>query len=119
MASRDHTNNEGDDHRMDRRRSKLLRLTGWIAAGMAPVVILALVVSVALVNTHGGHRYLLGLAQRKAGEALGVRGQLQNFTLHPGSLSLDLYGVRVSGAAPYQDPPLLQADHIALGVRVL
>ncbi len=97
----------------------LLRLAAWVAAGAVFVVILVLVVSVALVNTEGGHRYLLGLAQRKAAEALGVRVQLQNFTLHPGSLSLDLYGIRVSGAMPYRDPPLLQADHVGVGVRVI
>ena len=89
------------------------------AAGAAFVVILALTALVTLVNTDGVHRYLLGLAQRKAGEALGVRVHLEDFTLHPGSLSLDLYGVRVSGARPYQDPPLLRADHIGLSVRVI
>jgi translocation and assembly module TamB len=118
MDSGDHTRNTGGRHRKHRRRS-ILRWAAWIAGGTVLVVVIALVASVALVNTNGAHRYLLGLAQRKAGEALGARVELQNFTLHPGLLSLDLYGIRVSGAAPYQDPPLLQADHIALGVRVI
>jgi translocation and assembly module TamB len=109
----------GDSHGKPQRRSMLLRLLAWVAAGAVFAVILVLVASVALVNTDGVHRYLLRLTQRKASEALGVRVQLENFTLHPGSLSLDLYGVRISGASPYQDPPLLQADHIGCSVRVI
>jgi hypothetical protein len=69
----------------------LLRLAAWVAAGVTLVVILGLIAGTALVNTDGVHRYLLGLAQRKATAALVVRVQLQNFTLHPGALSLDLY----------------------------
>jgi translocation and assembly module TamB len=119
MDSRDETSNPAEQHRKHQRRSTLLRVAGWIAGGAMFLVILAVFASVALANTDGVHRYLLGFAQRKAGEALGVRVQLENFTLHPGSLSLDLYGICVSGATPYQDPPLLQADHIGLGVRII
>ena len=73
----------------------------------------------ALVNTDGVHRYLLNMVQSKASEALGVRVQLQNFTLHLSTLSLDLYGIRVAGANPYPDPPLLQADHVGVEVRIV
>ncbi len=118
MDSDDHTNNSSDQHRKRQRRS-ILRWSAWIVGGGVLFVIVGVVASLAFVNTDGVHRYLLGLAQRKAGQALGVRVEFQNFTMHPGSLSLDLYGIRVSGAAPYQDPPLLQADHLALGVRVI
>jgi translocation and assembly module TamB len=119
MDSSDQASNAGIHHRKNLWQSKLLRVAAWVAAGVTFVVVLALVAVTVLVNTDGVHRYLLGLAQRKAGEALGVRVDLQNFTLHPGSLSLDLYGIRISGAAPYQDPPLLQADHIKVGVRII
>lgn len=118
MNSGDKASDGGDRHRKHQRRLTLLRALAWISGSTVSIVILALFASVALVNRDGVHRYLLGLAQRKAGEALGVRVTLENFTLHPGSLSLDLYGIRVSGAAPYQDPPLLEADHVGVGVRV-
>jgi translocation and assembly module TamB len=74
---------------------------------------------VALVNSDGVHRYLIGLAQREASKKLGVRVQLQNFTLHLSSLALDLYGITVDGAAPYNHPPLLEADHIQVSVRIV
>ncbi len=82
------------------------------------MVILCCVLAVGLVNTGAGHRYLLGLAQRQASQALGVPARVENFAIHPASLSLDLYGIRVSGAAPYSDPPLLQADRIEVGIRI-
>ncbi len=119
MDSGVRTSNEVIEHHKNHRRSMLLRLAAWVGAGITSVVIVLLVAATVLVNTDGVHRYLLGLAQRKAGEALGVRVQLQNFTLHPCSLSLDLYGIRISGAAPYQDPPMLQADHVGMGVRII
>jgi translocation and assembly module TamB len=34
-------------------------------------------------------------------------------------LSIDLYGLRVSGANPYPDPPLLQVDHVEIGIRIV
>jgi translocation and assembly module TamB len=119
MESGGRTKSGGAQLRKNSRRSTLLRLAAWVGAGITSVVILLLVAATVLVNTDGVRSNLLGLIQRKASEALGVRVQLQNFTLHPGSLSLDLYGIRISGAAPYQDPPLLQADHVGVGVRVI
>src|ERR1700722_18996703 len=79
MDSGDNASNAVDPHRAYHRRSRLLRLTAWVAAGLTFVVILVLFAATVLVNTNGVHRYLLTLAQRKAGEALGVRVQLQNF----------------------------------------
>src|SRR6185503_20818657 len=83
---------------------------------LPPLLILLLVAS---VNTDGVHRYLLGLAQRKASESLGAEVGLQDLLIHFKNLSVDLYGIRVSGAEPYADPPLLRVDHIEAGVRVV
>jgi translocation and assembly module TamB len=73
----------------------------------------------ALMNTNWGHRYLLGLVQRKASGALGARVQIENLTPHLATLSADLYGIRISGAAPFTNPPVLEVDHLAVGVRVV
>jgi translocation and assembly module TamB len=83
------------------------------------IAVLACAAVTVLVNTNWGHRHLLGLVQQKASEALGVPVRMENFTLHFATLSTDLYGIRISGAAPYANPPLLQADHLAVGVRVV
>ena len=108
---------EGTSRRRGRRT--WIRAIAWVAASMVVLVLAAGVAIVALVNTDAVHRYLIGLAQSEASEALGVQVKLENFTLHLPALSLDLYGIRVSGASPYPDPPLLQADHVEVGIRVV
>jgi translocation and assembly module TamB len=100
-------------------RRKWIRILAWVAGSAAIIVLTAVLVIVALLNTNSFHRYLLGLAQRKTSDALGVRIQLENFNLHLSALSVDLYGIRVAGADPYSNPPLLQADHLGVGIRIV
>jgi translocation and assembly module TamB len=75
---------------------------------------------VALLHNERFHNYLLKTAQQKASEALGSQVQMQGFAFHLSGLSptVDLYGVIVEGAAPYADPPLLQAEAMHFGVTV-
>ncbi len=96
-----------------------LRIVAWIAGSLVLLVLVCVLGLVALVNTDGVHRYLIGFAQREASKKLGVRVQFENFTLHLSTLAVDLYGITVDGAAPHQNPPLLQADHIAVSVRIV
>ena len=91
----------------------------WLALALTVLPPLLILLLVASVNTDGVHRYLLGLAQRKASESLGAEVRLQDLLIHFKNLSVDLYGIRVSGAEPYADPPLLRVDHIEAGVRVV
>ena len=79
----------------------------------------AIVAIAILLNSPRFHVYLIRTAEAKASESLGVKVQLQNFTLHLMTLSADLYGVTVDGANPYPNPPLLQVDHVEAGVRVV
>jgi len=83
---------------------------------------LSLVLTVALlasINSGGVHRFIIDTAQKQASEALGVPVHLQNFTLHLSTLSLDIYGISVAGAGPDPGPPLLQVDHVNVGVRIV
>jgi len=96
-----------------------LRVAAWISVGSAALTLFAGIAFVALMNNPRFHSYLLRTVETNASKSLGVRVQLQNFTLHMRTLSADLYGVTVDGAAPYPDPPLLQVEHIEAGVRVV
>ena len=62
---------------------------------------------------------MLKTAQQKASESLNTRVELQNYALHPSTLGLDLYGLTIYGVGPGANQPLLQVDHIGLGVRVI
>lgn len=86
------------------------------------LLILVLVVGVGvyvLLRSAAFHNYVLRTAEQKASDSLSTGVQLQNFVIHPGNLSLDLYGLRVNGAGPGANLPLLQVDHIRLGVRII
>src|ERR1700744_127533 len=109
----------GRPNQRPRRARRIVKIVLSIAGCLLVLVIACAVGLVALVNRDGVHRYLIGLAGRKASEKLGVHVQLENFTLHLSTLSLDLYGVSVDGAAPYASPRLLVADHVAVGLRVV
>jgi translocation and assembly module TamB len=73
-----------------------------------------------LLRSDRFHAYLLRTAQQKATEALGSQAQMRDLAVHWSGISptIDLYGVLIKGAAPYSDPPLLQADAIHVGVTV-
>jgi len=96
-----------------------LRIVAWIWIGSTALTLIATIVVAILANNPRFHAYLIRTIEAKAGESLGVRVQLENFALHVQTLSVDLYGITVDGAAPYQNPPLLQVDHVNAGVRVV
>ena len=98
---------------------RLLAVVKALAAFIVlPIVIGAIALS-AIINSSSGHAYLLRLIQQEAAKSLGVGVHLQNFTLHISSLSVDLYGLTVDGAAPHPAPPLLQVQHAEAGVRIV
>jgi translocation and assembly module TamB len=96
----------------------VLRRIGVSVLALIAVVVIAMVV---LLHSARVHRYLLVLAEQKAAAALGTQVQVRDFALHlsVATPTLDLYGVTVSGAAPYPNPPLLQAAHIGVGLRIV
>lgn len=100
------------------RRRQWLRIVGWVFGGIAAFLFLIVIAFVVVINTPWFHNYALNLAQRKASQYLSTQVQLQNFTLHLSSLSLDIYGLTIHGADPYPDPPLLELQHATVGIRI-
>lgn len=106
--------------RSPRAPRKLLKKILLVSAAAILAIVLIVAISIAvLLNNQRFHAYLLRTAQTQASESLGVRVQLQNFAVNLSSLSLDVYGLTVDGAAPYANPPLLQVDHAEVGVRIV
>lgn len=89
---------------------------------MGVLVVIALVVVgvIVILKSNAVHGYILNVAEQKVTASLGTRVQVGNFALSFSGISptLDLYNVTVYGAPPYQSPPLLQVDRIAVGVHV-
>ena len=102
-----------------RGRSRWVRAGLWVALSLVVVVGL-LVGAVSFALTSGAvHGYLLSSIQKQASDKLGVPVSLMNFTIHPTTLSVDLYGLVVQGAAPYSNPAILQLEHARAGIRIV
>jgi translocation and assembly module TamB len=93
----------------------------WAGVGILVLIVLVVVGVIVLLKSNRAHQYILRTAEQKVTASLGTEAKLGNFVLHFSGISptLDLYDVIVYGAAPYRSPPLLQVDHIAVGVRVV
>jgi translocation and assembly module TamB len=103
------------------RRPLWKRLLLW--GGIAILCLLTLVVLgvVFILQSSTAHQYILRTAQQKATEALGSDVRVGNYSLTFSGISptLDLYAVSIAGADPYPSPPLLQADHLRAGVKIV
>ena len=102
-----------------RRRHSLLKIAGWVVGGVVALLLLLALTLTILLNSQRFHDYVLNKVEAEATKELGVRVQLQNFTLHLSTLSLDLWGLTVDGASPYANPPIMQVDHAEAGVRIV
>jgi translocation and assembly module TamB len=105
--------------RWHRARHPLFKMMLWISLGITAVMLIVVFGVAIVLNNAGFHNYVIEKVEADATESLGVRVQLQNFTVHLSDLSVDLYGVTIDGAAPYPNPPLLQADHVQTGIRIV
>ncbi len=83
------------------------------------LILIAGIGTYVLLHSASFHNYVLRTAEKKASDSLNTRVQVQNFALHLSNLGLDLYGLTVYGTGPGANAPLLQVDHVGLGVRVI
>jgi len=97
------------------------RIVLWILGLLIGLFAVAVIGVVALLHSRRFHNYVLIKARQSASESLGVPVELQNYALRFNGVSptVDLYGVVIHGAAPYANPPLLQAEQARIGVRVV
>ena len=100
-------------------RRRWLKFAAWASVGLALFLVLAASVVAVVLRSTQFHNYVLNTLEKQASARLGTRVQVQNYTLHLRNLSADLYGLTVSGSAPYSSPPLLLVQHIEVGVRVV
>jgi len=82
--------------------------------------LLLVVATYVVLRSPGGHAYVLRTAQAKATQALGSQVQFRDYAFRWSGfgLSTELYDIVVHGAAPYPDPPVLQADSLRVQVTI-
>lgn len=73
-----------------------------------------------LVDYNSGIRQrILAKVESSVQESTGARLEVRDFNLHLSTLSLDLWDITVHGSETHPNTPLLQADHINVGLKIL
>jgi translocation and assembly module TamB len=93
----------------------------WIAVSLVVVVSILLIGIVSLLHNNAFRQYLLRIAHTKLSEAVGIELKMRDFSVHLSGLSpaVDMYDVVIDGAPPYTTSPLVQVDHLSVGVQVV
>jgi len=102
-----------------RKRPRWKRVLSWTLGILVALILVIVIGSNIALHSQKVHNYVLNLAEQKATAALNTRVELQNFALHFHNLGLDLYGLTIYGTGPGAGRPVLQVDHIGLGVRII
>jgi translocation and assembly module TamB len=73
---------------------------------------------VALLHNEGFRRSILAKVERSVEESTGAKLEVRDFSLRLSNLSLDLYNVVVHGIEADLNKPLLQVDHLQVGLTI-
>ena len=90
------------------------------AIGLGLLILLLVIIAALLILPHikSFRQYALRVAEQKLSSSLGTNVAVRDFALSLRHLTLDLYSVRVSGAQPYPNPPLVTVDHLGAGLAI-
>ncbi|WP_109484445.1 translocation/assembly module TamB domain-containing protein [Occallatibacter savannae] len=119
MALLHHHSDNNEQQQPRSRHHRAIAIAKFVGGVIVFPIIFGFIIAMFLLNSSRGHSYLLGQIQEQATKALNTGVHLQNFKLNLSNLSVDLYGLKVDGAAPHTSPPLLQVQHAQAGVRVV
>ncbi len=99
-------------------RSSGKHIAAWIAGSILVLLLMLLLAGHFVLNSARFHAYLVHTIDQKVTKATGTRVELENINIQLSTLSVDIYGLTVFGAAPYTHPPLLQIQHIKVSIGI-
>ena len=99
--------------------AKPSKVIGWTVVTIGALLLLVIIAALVLLKAPAFHNYLLSKIEQIAGESTGARVELQNFDLHLGTLTADIYGLTVHGTEPEGAKPLLQVQHAKVGLKII
>jgi len=84
------------------------------------LILIAIAIPV-LLHSAKFHHYVLRTAREKASTALSTQVDIRDYGLTFSGISptLDVYGLRIAGAAPYSDTNVVTVGHARVGVRIV
>src|SRR5579863_9675210 len=101
-----------------RKRVSWKKIIGWGFAGILILIVAAITTGYLLLEHNQGFRQMiLTKVEGSVAESTGARLEVRDFHVHLSDLSLDLYGIKIHGSETNPDEPLLQADHVNVGLK--
>ncbi|MGO8814815.1 MAG: translocation/assembly module TamB domain-containing protein [Terriglobia bacterium] len=75
--------------------------------------------AIALLRSQAFHRYVLAQMVARASQATGARVEIGDFQFRWSGLRVDLYQIVLHGSEAAVQPPLLQIDHLLVGLKII
>jgi translocation and assembly module TamB len=97
---------------------KWQRIALWFSIINIVLTVVVGAVLVMLLHNAGFRRSILAKVETSIQESTGARVEVRDFSLRLSNLSLDLYNVVVHGTEKDPNKPLLQADHLQVGLTI-
>lgn len=97
---------------------KWKKIALWVGAAIVVLIAALGITLMVLLHNESFHRSLLAKAERSIEESTGARLEVRDFNLSLSTLSLDLYNVVVHGTEGDPNKPLLQVDHLRVGLTI-
>src|ERR1051326_4754827 len=101
------------------KKSKWKKIVLWSLAGVIVLIFGAVTTLILLLeHSEGFRRQILGKVQNSLQESTGGRLEVGDFKLRLSNLTLDIYNIVLRGRETDPNKPLLQADHLQVGLTI-
>lgn len=97
---------------------KWKKIALWVGAVIVVLIAVTGITLTILLHNESFHRSLLSKVERSLQESTGARLEVRDFNLSLSNLTLDLYNVVVHGTEADPNKPLLQVDHLQVGLTI-
>src|SRR5436305_6110757 len=95
------------------------RTIGWTLAGLAILLIVAVIVGYLYLRTNSFQRFAIREIVKQADQATGGRIEIGGLDFKLSSLTAHLYNITVRGTEPPAQPPLLHADELTIRAKIV
>jgi translocation and assembly module TamB len=95
------------------------RIVGWTLAGIAGVIFLAAVGGYLYLRSSGFQRFAINQIEQQAAAATGAKTEIGRLDFNLSTLTAHLYDITLRGTEGPNQPPLLHADKLTVGIKIL
>jgi len=95
------------------------RKIGWVAVVLVSLLLMAVITGYLYLKSHAFERYALQKIAAEADAATGGRTSVGGMEVSLSTLTAHLYDITVHGTEGPDRPPLLHADKLTVGVRIV